>query len=775
MSRPLLHVWIAFAAGVLVEEGLPAPPVGALLGIAALLLGIAWFASHHGALLVGVAGVALGAGAGAVERAGYEATPLRVLVEGSSADRPVRLRGRAASDGAERADSLIVLVDVDSIERAGITQRARGRVRLSIGGTAPRPTIAQGDQLAAWARLRPPRGYRSPGARDAADGARRGRVHAWGTCKTALLLERQAPAGLAGPEVLAARLRAWARARFDALLPAGPERIIVRSMVLGDRGDLDAETLEAFRAAGTYHVLALSGAQVALVAALLLAGLKRAGAGPTAMALTIVPGVSFYAVVVGADVPVVRAAAMTSVLLVGRALDHRSDVANLLALCGLALLAERPPAAAEIGYQLSFIATLALVLLPGRLTPLLPRLPFGLAAALAASLAAQVALLPVIVATFHRLSPLAPLTNLVAVPLSGAVLLAGLATLSADVLLPWGAGVAAFVARWTAAGLLASARLAAAPSIDPRLPDPPWWGIALLAGALVALARGRAWRRCALPLGLGLLGLVLGAPGPQADGRLHVSLLDVGQGEAIVVRSPAGRVVVIDAGARYPSGHDLGEQVVAPFLWRLGARRLERLVLTHVHRDHVGGAAFLLRSFDVGVVWEPPFLIGDREAAPPTDAARRCVARGVREGWDGVDVRVLGPRGADVPRASANDRSLVLSVGFGAVRVLLSGDVEKAGERGLDLGRHLIVKVPHHGSRSSSSEDLVRRAAARVALVSCGANNAFGHPHAEVLERYEQHGARIHRTDREGSVSVSTDGRRIWIRSGIDGRRTRIL
>jgi competence protein ComEC len=251
-----------------------------------------------------------------------------------------------------------------------------------------------------------------------------------------------------------------------------------------------------------------------------------------------------------------------------------------------------------------------------------------------------------------------------------------------------------------------------------------------------------------------------------------VTLLDVGQGDAIVVRSPGGRVMVVDAGNGGARRSDDGARVVAPYLWSLGVRRLDRIVLSHAHPDHTGGAAFLLAAFAVGEVWEGPAPRSDPSYAAldrslrSAGVARRTVGAGLVESWDGVRLDVIGPqRPGRAPWRTRNDDSLVLLLRFGSVGILLPGDVEAAGEARLPARRAQVLKVPHHGSRTSATPGLLAGCAPRLALVSAGQGNPFGHPHPEVLERCRSQGSLVARTDREGALESVTDGTRLWLRS----------
>ncbi len=774
MRRPVLALAAPFALGCLLVDGEAGRSEALLLvSLSALLLGLALAASggRPAGAALGAAALALGAAAAIVEGLELEAGGLWKLVHGGPLEgAPARVVGVVRGDGVERDGRLTFFLDTEWAEVDGRVERSAGRARLEVGGEWPKPRLLDGNRVAVWAKLRAPR--RIEGVRED--------LAAFGTCKSARLLEPREP-GAGGPvRRWAAALRERARGVLGRSMLAGTERGLVRAMVLGDRSEVDEATAEAFRASGTYHVLALSGAQVALLAGLVVGALRWFRASPWTQAAATTTAIGLYALFVGGDVPVVRAAIMASAVLAGRALELDADPANLLGTAALALLAHRPAAAADVGFQLSFGATLGILALAGPLTRGVPRLPLRLDLAVVASVAAQCALAPILAGWFHRLAPAAVLLNIAAVPLSGAVLLAGLGVLVVAPLGPGPAQLAGDLAWVAAHALRLSGDLGPlGPWLDVRVAAPTLLAVALHAAGLGLLYRGRRGA------GLGLLlachlALVTGRMS-RADGRLHLAVIDVGQGDSLLLRSPSGRSLLVDAGGSRDARFDPGETRVAPELWRQGVHRIDALVVTHAHPDHVGGAPFLLRAFRVAQLWEGPAPLRDpawRRVDAGLDgggSARVSVAEGMGLDWDGVRITVLGPqRPQRPPRSVRNEDSVVLDVAYGEVHFLLTGDVVGEAERRLSVPRSLVLKVPHHGSRSSSGSGLIASAGARVAILSAGAHNPFGHPHPEVVERYRRSGALVLRTDRDGTVSVATDGQRVWVRTAGEGEERRI-
>lgn len=654
--------------------------------------------------------------------------------------RTLWLEGRVAGLPARTAQGVRFELEGAYSRRADLPQR----LQLSwFDG----PPLRAGEQWRLAVTLQRPTGLLNPHGPDREAQLLARRVGASGAVKAGQLLT---PAAVGWRDGL--------RERLLAVEAHGRQAALV-ALVLGDGTGLAREDWQALQATGTVHLLVISGQHIGLVAGLLyavVAWLARWGLWPTRLpwlpwaCVLAMSAALAYGWLAGAGVPVQRACLMLAVVLLWRLRFRHLGAFHPLLLALVAVLLFEPLAALLPGFWLSFGAVATLIYsFSARLGAWRPWQAWTRAQWVIA-----VGLLPVLLAVGLPVSLSAPLANLLAVPwVSLAVLpLALLGTL----LLPLGYAGEALL--WLAGGLLDVLFRALAlvaqqrPAwVPPALPLWAWLLVCL--GALVLL----------LPRGVPLRGLgavmllALWVPRePVSHGQVEVWQLDVGQGLAVLLRTRQ-HSLLYDAGpARGES--DLGERVVLPTLRKLGVDSLDVLLVSHAHADHAGGAGAIQRGLPVrrAIGGEP---LEEVQLQP-------CVS-GESWEWDGVRFSLW--RWTDA--RTSNDRSCVLLVEASGERLLLAGDMEAGAERAwlaaVDSPRIDWLQSPHHGSRSSSTEAFIRAAAPRGVLISRGRNNSFGHPHAQVVERYRRHGMTLHDTAVEGALHLI-----LGAQGGVEGMRS---
>lgn len=602
-------------------------------------------------------------------------------------------------------------------------------------------------------------------------------------------------------------LKDRARLALARMVPE-PEASLLQGIVLGIKAGIPKTLYDEYNATGTSHIIVISGSNISLVARLFALSFGQLLGKRRAYWLTLA-GIALYVLLVGADAAVVRAGLMGGLYATGRHLGRLATAHISLAASAVILTLFEPLALWDAGFQLSFAATLSLILFS---PPLEARVERGLARmvssgkaatgilrflneALVATLAAQVLTLPVVAYHFGRLSLVSPLANLLILPVQPPIMtLGGLAALAGSLpLLEPLARVVAWLP-WLCLAYTGAVvhALAAWPLASLDLGHLGWQWPALYYTFVAALAwaagsrrrqsepgdsNGLAIRRHGKALlALAVAAAVLGglALAQLPDGRLHVAILDVGQGDAILITTPAGRQILVDGG---PSPAALGAALARemPF-WD---RSLDLLILTHPDEDHVAGLAEALARFRVGA-WldngrasDEPLYLQCLAALEAEGVPRQVVAAGDRLDLEqGIALQVLHPPRGPLPAAidGDNEASVVLRLNWGEADFLLTGDVGAAAEASLlASGQPLdadVLKVAHHGSGSSTARAFLEAVGPRFAVISVGLNNRFKHPDPGLLERL---GAvpdlAVLRTDQAGTVEFITDGARLWVQT----------
>jgi competence protein ComEC len=609
-----------------------------------------------------------------------------------------------------------------------------------------------------------------------------------------VLVDSVATVPAAGRSSAVLRFRVGQQARLRSLLPR--RWPLAEALLLAQKSGLTPETRARWVAAGLVHLLAISGMHVGLIAAGVLAtagaaGLPRRRSRRLAVLLT-----GAYVLFLGAPTAALRALLQATLLLTSVELQRPAEPFTLLAAAGMTILLLEPMALLEPGFQLSFAGMIGLIGWRRPICDALPRwLPAWVREGLAAGIAASALTTPIAALHFGQAAWIGIVGSLVAVPLLGAAVAALLLALLVATLTGSTAGPHALLADALLRMLEVVADLCARlPGGHAFLSAPTV--LALLAAAAAAiLVRGllqqragaaeslpppmgapdEAYQRYAGRLRAGRLRWLIGAAAAFAvltaapvlrphDGSLYIHAIDVGQGDALAIRTPRGRWVLVDAGPRTAHA-DAGRDRVVPFLLRQGARRVDALILTHSDADHIGGAAAVLEAFDVSLVIDPGLPAGKDLFIDLLAAARsggqRWVAGNDRIAFtiDDVQFTLLYPLAALDASGTANDNSLVFRLDFGTFTALFLGDAPEAVEDELvalhgERLRARLLKVGHHGSATSTGEALLTAARPAIALVSAGRRNRYGHPSPLVLHRLARHEVRVLRTDEIGTISV---------------------
>jgi len=578
---------------------------------------------------------------------------------------------------------------------------------------------------------------------------------------------------------LLARAHGWALARLETQL-AQPYSAILAGELWGERSAMPPDLRAEFQETGTVHILVTAGLHLGVIALAVLFALRFCTAPRIVASALTIAAVWAYALFSGLHLPSVRAAAMASFALCAYAAGRSSRSWNAYGAAMLAMAIFWPLSVGDASFALSFSCVGAIFLFAEPAKEALRgfAMPEKVREAVSLSIATQLGTWPLTASIFMLFTPYAVLANLLVVPVVGATMLLG----AAQLLLAPAAALAQALANvngWLLAWIVAAVHtISTLPAAALAITPPPWWGIAAYDAGLIFAAW--AWKRggrtpAVVALFLGATLVV--SPPRSTDHRLRITVLDVGQADAIVVQTPLSHTLVIDAGGRLERGTDggataeaVGERVVVPFLRRQGVRTIDALILSHPHGDHAGGMAPVLRSFGVTEFADGGQLYGGYAYKDALQTARveRVPLVYPRAGtvWrteDGVTLTFIGPSLPFIEsKNTINDNSIAFILQYKNFRMLFTGDAGVAAEQrflseSIDLYAD-VLKVGHHGSPYSSSPRFIAAVHPQYAIISVGRHNMFGHPAPSTIETLQHFGARVYRTDENGAVSVATDG-----------------
>ncbi|MCG6944511.1 MAG: DNA internalization-related competence protein ComEC/Rec2 [Deltaproteobacteria bacterium] len=808
VHRPLFYLLISLCFGIAAGRHLPVDPL--ILAILAIFLcALLCFLTVRGLrllLLPLTVFVVMGALASTtIPDPEQPPATIQHLLQKKS----VFLMGIISQPLEHRPSSSRILLRLEAVREGESWHRASGNLLLTVRNCEKQWLVGQ--RLIGRVRIKPIRNLNNPGGFNYRQYLADQRIWVRGYVRQDAEL---VPVGKPdrGLSYFLDIIRTRSRVFLKAWLPpdiAG----LYQALLLGERYGLSGDLREQLYNVGIGHLLAISGLHLGLVAGFaflifhfflrrIVAVAGRWGARPVA-ALAAFPLALTYGLLTGMGLPALRATLMLAFFTLALVVQREKDLLNSLLLAGFLILSFHPEALFSASFQLSFIGVIALVWI----LPMLPvvrilqpqdgqdqrlrRLGYRLYQFICASLILSLFTAPVVLYHFHRLTPVGMITNLFAVPLVGFVVLpAGLLALC---FLPVSTLLAGFFLTLGTLGLKLVVLLAAKfgslswATFWPGTPKVWQVGLAYIL-LLVPFTKTSRWLRTSI-ITVCFIALV----GPwfmphlihSAQSDLRVTYLDVGQGNSAVVELPEQGAMLIDGGGFSGGSFDVGQHVVAPYLWHRGIRRLDAVVLSHAHPDHFKGLSFVIKHFPTKQFWTPQVSTHDPDFVDLMNrlAEKKVACLGpqelpTRQNIKGVMVQILHPPpnfhpGHKIPtNRELNNLSLVVRLNYKEVSFLFPGDIEKEVEYRLVNQSFCepvdVLLVPHHGSRTSSSFRFLHWLQPRIAIFSVGFDNPFHLPARRVWDRYNALGTRTYRTDYHGAVTILSDGHNIEVETFVD-------
>ncbi len=673
-----------------------------------------------------------------------------------------------------RAEKLIVNKAVKKVD---------GLVLINIRSDFEPDFLNYGDRIKVTGKLKMPAGLRNPGGFDYSKYLARKKVLTIVSIRNKQDVVKLGVGKFNPVFMFAYKIRDKASETIANALPDNASicASFLDGLLLGKRSMLPDEIKAWFVDTGTIHILAISGLNVGLIGLIFFFIFHKIIRLPlpissvfTALVLIV------FAIVTGAQPSVIRATIMAGALLIAMLIQKDTDIYNIPVLSAVIILLYNPLTLFDIGFQLSFVAVLGLCYLTPFIEPKLWFLPKYIARLIAASIAVQLALSPFLVFYFNKLSLVTVLANIIIVPLSGIILILSLAMFFIGIIFMPLANLIGMINFHLVNGLLLCVSFFAHfPFAYIYLPTPSIMFIAIYYLCLWALTRHKKIGTAKVVMGiLVMINIFLWTYVVKINsGVMKVTFLDVGQGDAIFLEFPKGGNMLIDSG---PGGYtDAGKWVVLPFLRHKGIHALNTVIVSHYDLDHYGGLFTVLQNHKI-----KNLLLDNGDEDPKLSQLIRekaiCHQMGRRGdkviGYPGIEIYILHPA-SQLDKKSSNNNSVVVKIIYNKVSFLFTGDIENKVEQKLlpfqDMLSSTVLKIPHHGSKNCYYPSFIKSINPEIGIIEVGRNNRFNFPAEEVLANYKKLGTKIYRTDKHGAITVSTNGKRIWVTTLIIPRNYR--
>jgi len=692
----------------------------------------------------------------------------------------ITLMGVLEERAVTKGKSVTFVVQAESVVTEGGTSVAEGQVIATIStkkiSTEKVAQLQYGKRVHVQGELQLPAGRRNPGEFDYRTYLQLHNIQAQ------LLIHNDDYITIGGDDnkfsfaKVVFRTREWIGKTLDRLV-GGEEAKLLKGLVIGERSEMSPEIKSAFIKTGLMHILAVSGFNVGLVTLILFAIFSLLRLPHSVTTILTCFGLVFFIFLTGAQPSVVRAGIMATTILLGRLFQEKVDFYNVVAFAVVIQLLIDARTLFDIGFQLSFVAVLALAYFYPIILQQFKHLPEKWQenivvkysfASLAVSLAASIGTLPLSAFYFQRISLIGLVLNLVAVPISGLLLSLGFTVVIAAALFTGLSEVYASAAAVLSTLLL---KLTTVSSILPfaytefslNLP----WMVASYVVLLLLFNIQKISARKILVFGVLITanGFLYASVIGGFHRNLRVTIFDVGQGDAIFVEFPDGNNLLVDAGP-ITTRYDAGGKTIVPFLQREGIKKINKLLTTHPHSDHCGGVPSILRTMKVDEYIGEEYTKSSltREIQTVLDSLDKYLGN-IIEGYNNCRLYVLHPSENLFTQRSTNlnNRSIVFKLVYGKTSMLFTGDAEKESEHHMvsvygDFLRSNVLKAGHHGSMTSSTAEFLNHVQPKLAVISVGKNNIYHHPSPEVIERLRTMNIEIFRTDERGAIVLESDG-----------------
>jgi competence protein ComEC len=790
MAFPFLFLVVSLAVGILLSSLFSfSLQLSLLLLIATLISAWIFFLGRKNKLsflLILFSALFFGSTLHILHQNSYEKNSLHNLDYSEYADFYGRLY-KSVSRGQHRD---FLYLKVNKVVYQTKEEKIRGNLRVTIPHSSEFPgplNLFNQDKVKVSARLLSDKGYQNFKGFSLKNYMQRQEIHRRAFSKSPLLVKKikgKSYSPLQFISILRRKLQEKIEQYFST--PASslisPQGTVLEALLLGERGRMDSSVTTSLQKAGLFHLFAISGAHIAIISFLLFSILKLLRFPTRLSYLFLMAFLLFYAALVEGRPSVLRATIMSLAFLLGKLIWKDVNLLNTISISAFFLLLINPFSLFDLGFQLTFAATLSIILFFPRVMKFLPRLPLRISEILAISLAAQLGVLPFVASSFNRVTFSSLILNLVALPLIGIIMACGFVFLPLSFAFPYLAQHLAQGTDFLITLFLSSTHFLDGLSfISYRIPTPH---LIIIIGYFAFLSflllpeKIRKQSLVFLSCFLLFFVLLITHPFPSLSKNLKLTFIDVGQGDSVLVEFPGSKKMLVDGGGLPGNRFDIGERVVSPFLWRKGIKKIHYLVLTHAHPDHLNGLKAVARNFRLGEAWEAFSPLEDRsyteykESLTPRVRQKRLF-RGQLNRVGKVRIEVLHPkRGEPFVENIDNEQSQVLRISYGKTSFLLAADIGIRSEEDIlenfeDLESQLL-KSPHHGSNSSSSQEFLEKVSPQIVVISVGEGNWYGHPDQEVIVRYEKMGAKIFRTDLHGAIEVSSDGQELFVRTAVN-------